>query len=91
MGSRAVSADPKQAVLYAREFLAGLKSAHVIGSAKHFPGLGAAATNQNTDQRPVTLNLTRYQIRHIDELPPRWQLTSFMWRPNRAATRSATY
>ncbi len=42
MGSRAVSADPKQAVLYAREFLAGLKSAGVVGAGKHFPGLGEA-------------------------------------------------
>jgi beta-N-acetylhexosaminidase len=42
MGSRAVSADPKQAVTYAREFLAGLRSARVIGAAKHFPGLGEA-------------------------------------------------
>ena len=42
MSSRAVSADPKQAVLYAREFLNGLRAANVIGSAKHFPGLGEA-------------------------------------------------
>ncbi len=42
MSSRAVSADPKQAVLYAREFLKGLHAANVIGSAKHFPGLGEA-------------------------------------------------
>src|SRR5262249_24095516 len=42
MGSRAVSADPKQAVIYAREFLKGLAAAGVIGSAKHFPGLGEA-------------------------------------------------
>jgi beta-N-acetylhexosaminidase len=42
MSSRAVSADPKQVVVYAREFLAGLKSANVVGSAKHFPGLGEA-------------------------------------------------
>src|SRR5207244_4545725 len=42
MRSRAVSADPKQAILYAREFLAGLHSARVIGAAKHFPGLGEA-------------------------------------------------
>jgi len=40
MSSRAFSTDPKQIVLYAREFLAGLKSAGVIGSGKHFPGLG---------------------------------------------------
>jgi beta-N-acetylhexosaminidase len=42
MSSRAVSADPKQVVIYAREFLAGLRSAGVLGAAKHFPGLGEA-------------------------------------------------
>ncbi len=42
MSSRSVSDDPKQAVIYAREFLAGLRSANVVGSAKHFPGLGEA-------------------------------------------------
>jgi len=40
MGSRAVSADPRQTVGYAREFLAGLKDAGVLGCGKHFPGLG---------------------------------------------------
>lgn len=42
MTSRAVSADPKQVIVYAREFLAGLRSAGVLGAAKHFPGLGEA-------------------------------------------------
>jgi beta-N-acetylhexosaminidase len=42
MSSRAVSADPKQVVVYAREVLAGLRSAGVLGAAKHFPGLGEA-------------------------------------------------
>jgi beta-N-acetylhexosaminidase len=42
MSSRSVSADPKQVVVYAREFLKGLQAANVIGSAKHFPGLGEA-------------------------------------------------
>jgi beta-N-acetylhexosaminidase len=42
MSSRAVSADPKAVVVYAREFLAGLRSANVVGAAKHFPGLGEA-------------------------------------------------
>ncbi len=42
MSSRAVSADPKQVVVYAGEFLTGLRSASVIGAAKHFPGLGEA-------------------------------------------------
>ncbi len=42
MASRAVSADPRQAVIYAREFLGGLLAAGVIGVGKHFPGLGEA-------------------------------------------------
>jgi beta-N-acetylhexosaminidase len=42
MRSRAVSADPKEATVYAREFLAGLSSAGVLGAIKHFPGLGEA-------------------------------------------------
>ena len=40
MGSRVVSADPETTVGYAREFLAGLKAARVLGCGKHFPGLG---------------------------------------------------
>jgi beta-N-acetylhexosaminidase len=42
MSTRTVSADPRLAVLYSREFLAGLKAAGVLGAAKHFPGLGEA-------------------------------------------------
>lgn len=40
--SRTVSDDPKQAVIYAREFLKGLGKARVLGCGKHFPGLGEA-------------------------------------------------
>jgi beta-N-acetylhexosaminidase len=40
MRSRAVSADPREAAGYAREFLAGLRQAKVLGCGKHFPGLG---------------------------------------------------
>ena len=40
MSSRAVSDDPKQTVLYVREFLRGLAEAGVLGCGKHFPGLG---------------------------------------------------
>jgi len=43
MSSRAVSNDPKRVVVYAREFLAGLRSAAVLGAIKHFPGLGEAS------------------------------------------------
>lgn len=43
MSSRAVSSDPQEVVTYAREFLAGLRSAGVMGAGKHFPGLGEAS------------------------------------------------
>ena len=42
LSSRAVSDDPKQVVVYAREFLRGLRDAGVLGCGKHFPGLGEA-------------------------------------------------
>jgi beta-N-acetylhexosaminidase len=54
MSSRAVSEDPKQAVLYAREFLNGLRAANVVGSAKHFPGLGEA--NLDTHEQLPSIN-----------------------------------
>jgi beta-N-acetylhexosaminidase len=40
MNTRAVSANPRQSIVYAREFLAGLRAALVLGCGKHFPGLG---------------------------------------------------
>jgi len=42
MSSRAVSADPQEATVYARDFLSGLRAAGVLGALKHFPGLGEA-------------------------------------------------
>ncbi len=54
MSSRAVSEDPKQAALYAREFLAGLQLSRVIGAIKHFPGLGEA--NLDTHQELPSVN-----------------------------------
>ena len=40
MSTRAVSADPRQVITYARAFLAGLGDEGVLGCGKHFPGLG---------------------------------------------------
>jgi beta-N-acetylhexosaminidase len=42
MSTRAVSANPEQVALYAREFLGGLHRNGVLGALKHFPGLGEA-------------------------------------------------
>src|ERR1700678_2405728 len=40
LSSRAVSENPRKVATYAREFLAGLRAANVLGCGKHFPGLG---------------------------------------------------
>jgi beta-N-acetylhexosaminidase len=40
MSSRSVSANPRETVAYARQFLAGMRAACVLGCGKHFPGLG---------------------------------------------------
>jgi beta-N-acetylhexosaminidase len=59
MRSRAVSPDPKQVIVYAREFLAGLESAGVIGSGKHFPGLGEANLDTHHELPSVDKPLRR--------------------------------
>ena len=52
--SRTVSADPKEVVVYAREFLRGLKTSSVLGCGKHFPGLGEA--NLDTHKELPAIN-----------------------------------
>jgi beta-N-acetylhexosaminidase len=47
--SRTVSADPKQVVLYAREFLRGLQDVRILGCGKHFPGLGEASLDTHKE------------------------------------------
>ncbi|MBO0912215.1 MAG: glycoside hydrolase family 3 protein, partial [Acidobacteria bacterium] len=49
MNSRSVSADPEEVIRSAREFLAGLASAKVIGAGKHFPGLGEGRLDSHHD------------------------------------------
>jgi beta-N-acetylhexosaminidase len=49
MNTRSVSADAKDVTTYAREFLAGLRSAGVLGAVKHFPGLGEANLDTHHD------------------------------------------
>jgi beta-N-acetylhexosaminidase len=49
LSSRAVSANPDEAAIYAREFLAGLRDANVLGCGKHFPGLGEGKLDSHHD------------------------------------------
>ena len=59
MSSRSVSEDPKQVIRYAREFLAGLAAAGVIGSGKHFPGLGEGNLDSHHDLPVIEKTLNK--------------------------------
>ncbi len=59
---------PKVATLGSR-FISAMQHQHVAATAKHFPGLGAAAQSQNTDARPVTLSMSLSTLRSVDERP----------------------
>jgi beta-N-acetylhexosaminidase len=59
MSTRAVSDDPKQVVVYAREFLRGLGDAGVIGCGKHFPGLGEATLDTHHELPSIEKSLPK--------------------------------
>ncbi len=59
MSSRAVSPEPKEVIVYAREFLVGLRTAGVIGAGKHFPGLGEANLDTHHELPAVNKSLRR--------------------------------
>ena len=49
LGSRTVSPKPKQTIVYAREFLHGLRDCGVLGCGKHLPGLGEASLDTHAE------------------------------------------
>ncbi len=69
LGSRTASADPKQVVVYARQFLRGLKDAGVLGCGKHFPGLGRA--NLDTHKELPAISAPAAQLTKSDLSPYR--------------------
>lgn len=69
MSSRSVSTEPKEVILYAREFLRGLKSSRVIGAGKHFPGLGEGKLDSHHDL-PI-IQKTYAKLRDEDLVPYR--------------------
>jgi beta-N-acetylhexosaminidase len=50
-------------------FLTAQQRTGVAATVKHFPGLGAATANQNTDLGPVTLRLSLSTLRNVDMFP----------------------
>ena len=66
---RSYSSNPAVVAELGADFITAQQGAGVAATAKHFPGLGAAAQGQDTDDIPVTLNLPLATIRDTDELP----------------------
>jgi beta-N-acetylhexosaminidase len=66
---RSFNMDPAIVSRLGSRFLGAQNSTGVASTVKHFPGLGAATVDQDTDEGPVVLNLTKQQIFNIDELP----------------------
>ncbi|AEO61778.1 glycoside hydrolase family 3 protein [Thermothelomyces thermophilus ATCC 42464] len=66
---RSFSNDATVVAGCAAQFVRDQQRAKVLATAKHFPGLGAAKKDENTDARPVTIDLTLEEIRAVDEVP----------------------
>lgn len=69
--ARSYSSHPASAAGLGAAFIGAQQRIGVAATAKHFPGLGAAATAQNTDLRPVTLATPAATLRAVDEAPYR--------------------
>jgi beta-N-acetylhexosaminidase len=73
---RSYSMNPAIVGRLGQAFISHLQQAGVAATAKHFPGLGAAATDQDTDTGPVELGLPLHQLRAVDEQPYRSAITA---------------
>ncbi|MFJ5120069.1 glycoside hydrolase family 3 N-terminal domain-containing protein [Kitasatospora sp. NPDC088548] len=68
---RSYGQDPATVGELGSAFLAAQQSLRIAATAKHFPGLGSAARDQNTDERPVTLPVPLADLRARGEEPYR--------------------
>src|SRR5581483_3691993 len=66
---RSYSSDPAVVSTAGAAFIKAQQGGGVIATAKHFPGLGTAPTNADTDFEPVTLNAPLSRLRSVDEEP----------------------
>ena len=66
---RSYSRNPGVVAEAGAAFITAQQHGSVAATVKHFPGLGAAATTQDTDDEPVTISLSARTLRSIDELP----------------------
>lgn len=64
---RSYSGDASRVVRIAGAFAHGLAKGGVAATAKHFPGLGAARSNEDLNVNRI--DLSKSELRHTDELP----------------------
>jgi beta-N-acetylhexosaminidase len=69
--ARSYSSNPTTVASLGAAFIRFQQRMGVAATAKHFPGLGAAARAQNTDETPVTLRVGLPRLRATDEAPYR--------------------
>jgi beta-N-acetylhexosaminidase len=68
---RSYSMNPKVAGQAGAAFVTAQQAGGVAATVKHFPGLGAAGRTQDTDNEPVSIDLSAQTLRTVDELPYR--------------------
>jgi beta-N-acetylhexosaminidase len=68
---RSYSSNPGTVARLGAAFITAQQPTGVAATGKHFPGLGAATQEQNTDLRPVTLSASLSTLRMVDEAPYR--------------------
>jgi beta-N-acetylhexosaminidase len=73
---RSYSMTPQTVSSLGADFIQAQQATGVAAAAKHFPGLGTAASTQNTDLRPVTLPVSLQALRTIDEYPYQAAITA---------------
>jgi beta-N-acetylhexosaminidase len=66
---RSFSDDPNVVRRLGTAFIKAERDVGIAPSSKHFPGLGSARVDQNTDEAPVTLPVSRAELHRIDEAP----------------------
>jgi beta-N-acetylhexosaminidase len=66
---RSYSMDQNVCAECGAAFITAQQKLNIAATAKHFPGLGAATVDQNTDLGPVTLDVPRAELRSVDERP----------------------
>ena len=67
--NRSYSDDPKIVAMCGSASIRAQNRVGVIPVPKHFPGLGAASKDDNTDLEPVTLDVPLDELRSVDILP----------------------